>query len=409
MSSSKSVTLWQVGRADGGGAVLLPGRGGAMRRWRPHSWWALLLTACCCLHLVNPQIHLYVPAHPPEESGYSSRQGQCSYGGDDRCTFVLLCLLSGGTAAGRCGNSLLYTCCVRPPRTRSSLPADHTSVQALQARSPAAARTATQRKYYHVDDEEVCGRSTNKPQRRIIGGEDAQYGEFPWQAHIKISRQQCGGALVNHYYVVTAAHCVHHTPLRRISVILGAYDIQDQRYQSSQAQAYSVLEKKIHPNFAFSASQPDRFDVALLRLDRHVRYQENILPICLPPRGWTFEGWRASVTGWGKTDSTLSNRYGTRVLQKVEVPIITRSECEHWHHIRGIRIRIHQEMMCAGYKEGRRDACVGDSGGPMMLNLNGRWTLVGITSAGFGCAQSFQPGIYHQVSMSVDWVIANMQ
>ncbi|KAH7985634.1 hypothetical protein HPB52_025501 [Rhipicephalus sanguineus] len=66
-------------------------------------------------------------------------------------------------------------------------------------------------------------------------------------------------------------------------------------------------------------------------------------------------------------------------------------------------------MMCAGYKEGRRDACVGDSGGPMMLNLNGRWTLVGITSAGFGCAQSFQPGIYHQVSMSVDWVIANMQ
>ncbi|KAH8024045.1 hypothetical protein HPB51_020803 [Rhipicephalus microplus] len=228
-------------------------------------------------------------------------------------------------------------------------------------------------------------------------------------AHIKISRQQCGGALVNHYYVVTAAHCVHHTPLRRISVILGAYDIQDQRYQLSRAQAYSVLEKKIHPNFAFSASQPDRFDVALLRLDRHVRYQENILPICLPPRGWTFEGWRATVTGWGKTDSTLSNRYGTRVLQKVEVPIITRSECEHWHHIRGIRIRIHQEMMCAGYKEGRRDACVGDSGGPMMLNLNGRWTLVGITSAGFGCAQSFQPGIYHQVSMSVDWVIANMQ
>ncbi|KAH8024044.1 hypothetical protein HPB51_020802 [Rhipicephalus microplus] len=90
----------------------------------------------------------------PEESGYSSRQGQCSYGRDDRCTFVLLCLLSGGTAAGRCGNSLLYTCCVRPPRTRSSLPADHASVQALQARSPAVARTATQRKYYNVDDED---------------------------------------------------------------------------------------------------------------------------------------------------------------------------------------------------------------------------------------------------------------
>ncbi|XP_064470248.1 serine protease 30-like [Ornithodoros turicata] len=377
-----------------------------MPRLQRHTTYWCVLFLTLCLNCVHPQIQVYIPRSP--QASYSNRQGSCSHEGDGHCSFVLACLLSGGTSTGRCGGSLLYTCCVRPT-TRSSYLAP-APVQAVSVAGRPSTR-AKQRKIHHhiVDDDDVCGRSTNRLQRRIIGGEDAQYGEFPWQAHIKISRQQCGGALVNHYYVVTAAHCVHHTPLRRISVILGAYDIQDQRYQLSRAQPYSVVEKKIHPNFAFSASQPDRFDVALLRLDRHVRYQENIVPICLPPRGWTFEGWRATVTGWGKTDSTLSNRYGTRVLQKVEVPIITREECEHWHYIRGIRIKIHQEMMCAGYKEGRRDACVGDSGGPMMLNLENRWTLVGITSAGFGCAQSFQPGIYHQVSMSVDWVRANMQ
>ena len=30
-------------------------------------------------------------------------------------------------------------------------------------------------------------------------------------------------------------------------------------------------------------TQPDRYDVALLHLDRPVFYQENIIPICLPP------------------------------------------------------------------------------------------------------------------------------
>ena len=61
------------------------------------------------------------------------------------------------------------------------------------------------------------------------------------------------------------------TPLRRMTIVLGAYDIQDSRYQLTASQTFRVVQKKIHPNFAFSASQPDRFDVALLKLDRYVR------------------------------------------------------------------------------------------------------------------------------------------
>lgn len=41
-------------------------------------------------------------------------------------------------------------------------------------------------------------------QKRIIGGQTASFGELPWQAHIRISGFQCGGVLVNHYYVATA-------------------------------------------------------------------------------------------------------------------------------------------------------------------------------------------------------------
>ena len=50
----------------------------------------------------------------------------------------------------------------------------------------------------------------------------------------------------------------------------------------------------------------------------------------------------------------------------------------------------------------------GDSGGPLVVNDGGRWTLVGITSAGFGCAVDHQPGIYHKVSKTVPWILANI-
>lgn len=55
----------------------------------------------------------------------------------------------------------------------------------------------------------VCGRTIQTPERRIIGGEGARYGEFPYQVHIKIAKHQCGGALVDRQSIVTAAHCVY--------------------------------------------------------------------------------------------------------------------------------------------------------------------------------------------------------
>ena len=33
-----------------------------------------------------------------------------------------------------------------------------------------------------------------------------------------------------------------------------------------------------------------------------------------------------------------------------------------------------------------------------------RWTLIGITSAGFGCAVDKQPGIYHKIGKTAGWI-----
>ena len=91
-------------------------------------------------------------------------------------------------------------------------------------------------------------------------------------------------------------------------------------------------------------------------------------------------------------------------LQVVDVPMIENRECERWHRDKGINVIIYDEMICAGYYGGGKDSCQGDSGGPLMTEIEGRWTLIGIVSAGYSCAKRGQPGIYHRVAQTSDWI-----
>jgi hypothetical protein len=55
---------------------------------------------------------------------------------------------------------------------------------------------------------------------RIVGGQEATPGEWPWQvALLKGTFQFCGGSLVSNQYVITAAHCVKSTDWDRVTVI----------------------------------------------------------------------------------------------------------------------------------------------------------------------------------------------
>ena len=61
-------------------------------------------------------------------------------------------------------------------------------------------------------------------------------------------------------------------------------------------------------------------------------------------------------------------------------------------------------MICAG--AGGTDSCQGDSGGPLVSQespLTG-YSLIGITSWGYGCAQPGTYGVYARVGSYMDWV-----
>ncbi|XP_073972560.1 serine protease 33-like isoform X2 [Rhodnius prolixus] len=254
-----------------------------------------------------------------------------------------------------------------------------------------------------VDDtNQGCGLSVKSQaaQRRIVGGDEAGFGSFPWQAYIRIGSSRCGGSLVNRYHVVTAGHCVARANARQVQVTLGDYVINS-AVEPLPAYTYGVRQISVHPYFKFTP-QADRFDVAVLRLDRPVQYMPHIAPICLPTKGEDFLGQFGWAAGWGALQP--GSRLRPKTLQAVDVPVIDNRLCERWHRSNGINVVIYDEMMCAGYRGGTKDSCQGDSGGPLMLERSGRWYLIGIVSAGYSCAQRGQPGIYHRVAHTVDWI-----
>ncbi|CAG9864949.1 unnamed protein product [Phyllotreta striolata] len=310
------------------------------------------------------------------------------------CEFFITCWLSGGLLDQQC-DGLFRGCCFRG-RVAKIGRNGYPTVGTIEA------PPETAKNQIGTNDLDLrCGVSSQRQaQRRIVGGEEAGFGTFPWQAYIRIGSSRCGGSLVSRKHVVTAGHCVARATPRQVHVTLGDYVINS-AVEPLPAYTFGVVNIQVHPYFKFTP-QADRFDVAVLRLDRAAHNLPHIVPICLPPHGENFLGEAGVAAGWGALSP--GSRLRPQTLQAVKVPVIDNKQCERWHRSKGISVTIYDEMMCAGYKNGGRDSCQGDSGGPLMLQKAGRWFLIGIVSAGYSCAQPGQPGIYHRVAHTVDWI-----
>ncbi|XP_073910887.1 coagulation factor XI isoform X2 [Castor canadensis] len=245
----------------------------------------------------------------------------------------------------------------------------------------------------------VC---TTKIKPRIIGGSPSVHGEWPWQVTLHITspmqRHLCGGSIIGNQWILTAAHCFSEVESPKILRVYGG--IVNQSEINEDTFFFGVQEIIIHDKYKMAESG---YDIALLKLETIMNYTDSQRPICLPSKGdrniiYT-DCW---VTGWGyrklrgKTQNTL---------QKAEIPLVSNEECQTRYQGHKITNR----MICAGHKEGWKDACKGDSGGPLSCKHNEVWHLVGITSWGEGCGQKERPGIYTNVVKYVDWILEKTQ
>nr|XP_006219499.2 transmembrane protease serine 7-like [Vicugna pacos] len=240
-----------------------------------------------------------------------------------------------------------------------------------------------------------CSRSSSTL-HRIIGGIDTQEGGWPWQVSLHfVGSAYCGASVISREWLLSAAHCFHGNRLSDPTpwtAHLGMY------VQGTAKFVSPVRRIVVHEYYN---SQTFDYDIALLQLSTAwpETLKQLIQPICIPPTGQKVRGGeKCWVTGWGRRHE--ADNKGSLVLQQAEVELIDQTLCVSTYGI------ITSRMLCAGVLSGKRDACRGDSGGPLSCRRksDGKWILTGIVSWGHGCGRPNFPGVYTRVSKFVPWI-----
>jgi secreted trypsin-like serine protease len=232
-----------------------------------------------------------------------------------------------------------------------------------------------------------------KPTPRIIGGEPADFAEYPFMVALlfeptegnDFQKQYCGGSLIASRYVLTAAHCADF--LESPDEVAVAVDRT--HLNSAEGQRIAVREVFVHPDWDPSVISPD---VAVLELARPVPGVDPIALASPGADGFEAAGTLLTVIGWGNTSTTGQASFPDE-LREVVVPVVDDARCDEVYH--GF-ITV-ETQLCAGEKG--LDSCGGDSGGPLFATSAGGGPIqVGIVSFGIGCAKNRYPGVYAEVN-----------
>uniref|UniRef100_A0A8C9NYD5 matriptase n=1 Tax=Serinus canaria TaxID=9135 RepID=A0A8C9NYD5_SERCA len=254
----------------------------------------------------------------------------------------------------------------------------------------------------HSDEDNCnCGLRSYVRKSRIVGGQNSDVGEWPWQVslHVKGQGHICGASLVSASWLVSAAHCF--LPLQGIrysdpslwTAYLGLTDQGDR--SGPNVQTRKIKRIISHP---FFNDYTYDYDIAVLELQSPVTFTAVVQPICLPDATHNFPvGKDLWVTGWG---ATAEGGTGAAILQKAEIRLINQTVCNQL-----LTDQLTPRMMCVGILTGGVDACQGDSGGPLVsVEPSSRMFLAGVVSWGDGCAQRNKPGVYSRLTSLRDWI-----
>ena len=223
---------------------------------------------------------------------------------------------------------------------------------------------------------------------RIIGGEKAADGAWPWAAALMNAKgeQHCGAALIAPDWLLTAAHCKARPG---DAVLLGRKNLE-----LDGGEEHVVDDVLVHGEYDPGTHEND---IALVKLARRSKHT----PIDLVDRGETYAapGVRAFVIGWGYVSE---EEPWAEILQQGRTPIVENSECsaEYAGSV------ITDSMICAGEASGTPVFCTGDSGGPLMVPVSGgtSWQQVGVASFTYGCGIDSPYGMHTRVSHYLDWI-----
>ncbi|EDW66378.2 brachyurin [Drosophila virilis] len=234
-------------------------------------------------------------------------------------------------------------------------------------------------------------------QGRIISGQRAAAGQFPWQVILKRDEWDdllCGGSIISSNWVLTAGHCAYGRD--SLYLVFGTVELN-----AEQALNMTGTELFVHPNYNDKMNN----DVALVQLPQPLIFSSSVQPIQLvssSQAGNSYVGSQATIAGFGLIDDEYLD-YSQQLLY-AQVQIIANDKCLT---IFGAGVVLDSTICAEGYAGSNMSTCSGDSGGPLIVyNSNlGAWIQIGINSfvAEDQCTAGYPSG-YVRITSFLDYI-----
>ena len=230
---------------------------------------------------------------------------------------------------------------------------------------------------------------------------------------------ECSAVLVDRFWAMTAAHCLDGNKERELREFVKLTFIDPVKNEVMVITSRFYIR---HPDYLAAGDNRDSErhnrnsspkksigyanDIAFIRLDKPI---DNITPVKIDWGEITDQKIesiepRAKVCGWGRMEAR-GNDHPSR-LQCVSLNLVTGSRCNKLYNPYkelGL-VSLSDSVLCAADKKYKKDACYGDSGGPLFQDKidpgtrESRPYIIGIVSDGDRCAKRGKPGIYTRLS-----------
>lgn len=228
---------------------------------------------------------------------------------------------------------------------------------------------------------------------RINGGQ-LMNETVPFQVSLQMQRRGrwrhfCSGSIISELHVLTAAHCVEKMKLEDLSVLGGTLNWKTGGHR------HKIVGKHVHPQYAMTPRIIN--DIAVLKVSPPFGlHRAEISTIPMGDSGRIGGKIPVRLTGWGSTTPSSSGAKVPDRLQVLEYQTISNEECAQ----KGFRVTPNEICALAAYGKG---ACMGDSGGPLILS-SGRQQLAGIVSYGSATCAQGKPDVYTRVSSFLPYI-----
>ncbi|XP_071747868.1 venom peptide isomerase heavy chain isoform X2 [Lepeophtheirus salmonis] len=255
---------------------------------------------------------------------------------------------------------------------------------------------------------------------RIFVGEQVTKGAIPWQVLLRLSSDNsyfgaCGGTIISHQFVLTAAHCfIYPTGVNKSwNIKLDISYIMSGSTKFDNGQRHAIKKLIVHPGYAWKLISNLGFlltnDVAIVKVSPSFVYGENVKALCLAKVGLSIpEGSTLTVSGWGIMEySRINNGLPefSQTLMRTELKTISfrRGKCRYNKYYR------HNKYAKICTYNPPHDSCNGDSGGPITMAVDGQCVLVGIVSEGGICGSVDYGALIVNVSFYRTWILKQIE